>query len=180
MTIPTWCVAIAKGVLERLADGNANFSPRQAEYGGVTDDARFVIGGDWGTVSLAGDGVAFCRAIARSPAMISAVLSNQLALLQFWRGQPGFQAWVTPGVTDSQHKPVEPFAGGADAQPAGPSPSPASVAAPGVATSGQGVSVYCHGDVATLPFTLTARFISDCPEGLIVSLAAEGPVNEGD
>lgn len=152
MTIPTWCVAIAKGVLERLADGNANFSPRQAEYGGVTDDARFVIGGGWGTVSLAGDGVAFCRAIARSAAMVSVVSS----------------------------KPVAPFAGGADAQPAGPSPSPASVAAPGVATSGQGVSVYCHGDVATLPFTLTARFISDCPEGLIVSLAAEGPVNEGD
>ena len=46
---PDWYVVIAKGVLERLADGNAPFNPVPAEYDEVTDDARFVIVGDWGT-----------------------------------------------------------------------------------------------------------------------------------
>jgi hypothetical protein len=46
---PDWYVVIAKGVLERLAAGNAPFNDAPAEYDGVADDARLVVAGDWGT-----------------------------------------------------------------------------------------------------------------------------------
>ena len=46
---PDWYVFIAKGVLERLAEGNAPFNPAPAEYDDVTADARLVVVGDWGT-----------------------------------------------------------------------------------------------------------------------------------
>ena len=46
---PEWYVAITRGVLERLAAGNAPFNPVPAEYDDVTDDARLVVVGDWGT-----------------------------------------------------------------------------------------------------------------------------------
>jgi hypothetical protein len=46
---PDWAVVIARGVLERLAMGNAPFNPAPAEYDSVTDDARVVVVGDWGT-----------------------------------------------------------------------------------------------------------------------------------
>ena len=46
---PDWYVFIAKGVLERLADGNAPFNQTPAEYGDVAEDARLVAVGDWGT-----------------------------------------------------------------------------------------------------------------------------------
>ncbi|HEY2286461.1 MAG TPA: metallophosphoesterase [Streptosporangiaceae bacterium] len=46
---PDWYVVIAMGVLERLAQGNAPFNPAPAEYGGLADDARLVVVGDWGT-----------------------------------------------------------------------------------------------------------------------------------
>src|SRR6201996_5612186 len=46
---PDWYVDIARGILERLADGNAPFNPVPAEYNSVADDARLVVVGDWGT-----------------------------------------------------------------------------------------------------------------------------------
>jgi hypothetical protein len=46
---PDWYLAIARGVLERLAAGNAPFNPAPAEHDGVSDDARLVVVGDWGT-----------------------------------------------------------------------------------------------------------------------------------
>lgn len=46
---PDWYVFIAKGVLERLAEGNAPFNQAPAEYDDMTEDARLVIVGDWGT-----------------------------------------------------------------------------------------------------------------------------------
>jgi len=46
---PDWYVVIAEGVLERLADGNAPFNDRPAEYDHAADDARLVVVGDWGT-----------------------------------------------------------------------------------------------------------------------------------
>jgi hypothetical protein len=46
---PDWYVFIAQGVLERLAEGNAPFNEAPAEYGDVTEDARLVVVGDWGT-----------------------------------------------------------------------------------------------------------------------------------
>jgi hypothetical protein len=46
---PDWYVVIAEGVLERLADGNAPFNGRPAEYDDTADDARLLIVGDWGT-----------------------------------------------------------------------------------------------------------------------------------
>jgi hypothetical protein len=46
---PDWYVFIAKGVLERLAEGNAPFNQAPAEYDGMTEDARLVVVGDWGT-----------------------------------------------------------------------------------------------------------------------------------
>ena len=46
---PDWYVFIAKGVLERLAQGNAPFNAAPAEYDGVAEDARLVVVGDWGT-----------------------------------------------------------------------------------------------------------------------------------
>jgi hypothetical protein len=46
---PDWYVFIAKGVLERLAEGNAPFNEAPAEYDGLADDARLVVVGDWGT-----------------------------------------------------------------------------------------------------------------------------------
>ncbi len=46
---PDWYVFIAKGVLERLAMGNAPFNQTPAEFDGMADDARLVIVGDWGT-----------------------------------------------------------------------------------------------------------------------------------
>ena len=46
---PDWYVDIARGILERLADGNAPFNPVPAEYDNVADDARLVVVGDWGT-----------------------------------------------------------------------------------------------------------------------------------
>ncbi len=45
---PDWYVFIAKGALERLADGNHPFNPQAAEHA-IADDARLVIVGDWGT-----------------------------------------------------------------------------------------------------------------------------------
>ena len=46
---PDWYVFIARGVLERLAAGNAPFNETPAEYDGVAEDARLVVVGDWGT-----------------------------------------------------------------------------------------------------------------------------------
>lgn len=46
---PDWYVFIARGVLERLAEGNAPFNQAPAEYDDMTEDARLVIVGDWGT-----------------------------------------------------------------------------------------------------------------------------------
>jgi hypothetical protein len=46
---PDWYVFIARGVLERLAQGNAPFNPAAAEYDDVAGDARLVVVGDWGT-----------------------------------------------------------------------------------------------------------------------------------
>jgi hypothetical protein len=46
---PDWFVSIARGVLERLAMGNAPFNPVPAEYDHMADDARLVVVGDWGT-----------------------------------------------------------------------------------------------------------------------------------
>ena len=46
---PDWYVFIAKGVLERLAMGNAPFNQTPAEFDGMAEDARLVIVGDWGT-----------------------------------------------------------------------------------------------------------------------------------
>lgn len=46
---PDWYVFIAKGVLERLAEGNAPFNEAPAEYDDMTEDARLVIVGDWST-----------------------------------------------------------------------------------------------------------------------------------
>jgi hypothetical protein len=46
---PDWYVDIARGILERLAAGNAPFNPVPAEYDDVADDARLVVVGDWGT-----------------------------------------------------------------------------------------------------------------------------------
>ena len=46
---PDWYVFIAKGVLERLAEGNAPFNAAPAEYDDLADDARLVVVGDWGT-----------------------------------------------------------------------------------------------------------------------------------
>jgi hypothetical protein len=46
---PDWYFAITRGVLERLAEGNAPFNPAPAEHDDLTDDARLVVVGDWGT-----------------------------------------------------------------------------------------------------------------------------------
>ena len=46
---PEWYVFIAKGVLERLAEGNAPFNDKPAEFGDLADDARLIVVGDWGT-----------------------------------------------------------------------------------------------------------------------------------
>jgi Calcineurin-like phosphoesterase len=46
---PDWYTMIAQAVLERLAAGNAPFNPAPAEYDELTDDARLVVVGDWGT-----------------------------------------------------------------------------------------------------------------------------------
>lgn len=46
---PDWYVFIAKGVLGRLAGGNAPFNETPAEYDEMADDARWVVVGDWGT-----------------------------------------------------------------------------------------------------------------------------------
>jgi hypothetical protein len=46
---PDWYVFIAAGVLERLADGNAPFNEKPAEYDDLADDARLIVVGDWGT-----------------------------------------------------------------------------------------------------------------------------------
>ena len=46
---PDWYAVIAKGVLERLAEGNAPFNTSPAEYDEVADNARLVVVGDWGT-----------------------------------------------------------------------------------------------------------------------------------
>jgi hypothetical protein len=54
---PTWVTAIAKGVLDRLGDGNHPFNPEPAEYA-IKGDARVVIVGDWGT------GLVRARAVA--------------------------------------------------------------------------------------------------------------------
>jgi hypothetical protein len=46
---PDWYVFIAKGVLDRLAEGNHPFNEQPAEFDELTDDARLVVVGDWGT-----------------------------------------------------------------------------------------------------------------------------------
>lgn len=46
---PDWYLVIAEGVLERLADGNAPFNDKPAEYEELSDDARLIAVGDWGT-----------------------------------------------------------------------------------------------------------------------------------
>jgi hypothetical protein len=46
---PDWYVYIAKGVLDRLAAGTHPFNPDPAEFDELTDDARLVVVGDWGT-----------------------------------------------------------------------------------------------------------------------------------
>lgn len=45
---PDWYVAIAQGVLEHIANGNAPFNEVPAEHA-LEDDARLVVVGDWGT-----------------------------------------------------------------------------------------------------------------------------------
>jgi Calcineurin-like phosphoesterase len=68
---PDWYVVIAEGVLERLADGNAPFNARPAEYDNVADDARVVVVGDWGT------GLPRARAVA---AQMRAKIAEALAI----------------------------------------------------------------------------------------------------
>jgi hypothetical protein len=45
---PDWVIDIAGSVLDRLARGNHSFNPRPAEHE-ISDDARVVIVGDWGS-----------------------------------------------------------------------------------------------------------------------------------
>jgi Calcineurin-like phosphoesterase len=45
---PGWVTKIAKGVLDRLGDGNHPFNPKPAEYQ-IKANARVIIVGDWGT-----------------------------------------------------------------------------------------------------------------------------------
>jgi len=45
---PDWVIDIAGSVLDRLAWGNHSFNPRPAEHE-ISDDARVVIVGDWGS-----------------------------------------------------------------------------------------------------------------------------------
>lgn len=45
---PGWVIKIAESTLERLADGNHPFNPGPAEYE-ISDSARLVLVGDWGT-----------------------------------------------------------------------------------------------------------------------------------
>jgi hypothetical protein len=69
---PGWFVSIAQGALDRLAKGNAPFNPDPAEYDGVTDDARLVVVGDWGT------GLPRARAVATQMGKaIDAALASQ-------------------------------------------------------------------------------------------------------
>ncbi len=67
---PDWYLVIARGVLERFADGNAPFNPAPAEYSELADDARLVIVGDWGT------GLPRARAVA---ALMQAKIAEALA-----------------------------------------------------------------------------------------------------
>ena len=46
---PTGTSSSPQGVLERLADGNAPFNEKPAEYDDLADDARLIVVGDWGT-----------------------------------------------------------------------------------------------------------------------------------
>jgi len=69
---PGWFVSIAQGALDRLAKGNAPFNPAPAEYDGLTDDARLVVVGDWGT------GLPRARDVAtQMRAAIEAALASQ-------------------------------------------------------------------------------------------------------
>jgi hypothetical protein len=45
---PNWVIDVAAAVLERMAKGNHSFNPLPAEYD-ISDNARVVIVGDWGT-----------------------------------------------------------------------------------------------------------------------------------
>jgi hypothetical protein len=67
---PDWYLVIARGVLERFADGNAPFNSAPAEYGELADDARLVVVGDWGT------GLPRARAVA---ALMQAKIAEALA-----------------------------------------------------------------------------------------------------
>jgi hypothetical protein len=67
---PDWYLVIARGVLERFADGNAPFNGTPAEYGELSDTARLVVVGDWGT------GLPRARAVA---ALMQGKISDALA-----------------------------------------------------------------------------------------------------
>jgi hypothetical protein len=45
---PDWVIKIARSMLSHLARGNHPFNPRPAEYA-ISDSARLVVVGDWGT-----------------------------------------------------------------------------------------------------------------------------------
>ena len=47
-TDPDWVIKIAESTLDRLAQGNHPFNPRPAEHA-ISDSARLVVVGDWGT-----------------------------------------------------------------------------------------------------------------------------------
>ncbi len=54
---PNWVIDVAGAVLERMAKGNHPFNPLPAEYE-ISDNARVVIVGDWGTGLLRAQDVA--------------------------------------------------------------------------------------------------------------------------
>src|SRR5258708_1131440 len=55
---PDWVIKIAESVLQHLAEGNHPFNPRPAEHA-ISDSARLVVVGDWGT------GLPRAQAVAR-------------------------------------------------------------------------------------------------------------------
>jgi hypothetical protein len=55
---PNWVTEIAESMLEHLAEGNHPFNPRPAEHA-ISDSARLVVVGDWGT------GLPRAQAVAR-------------------------------------------------------------------------------------------------------------------
>lgn len=60
-TDPEWVIDIGKSMLERLRRGNHPFNPEPARHQ-ITDDARLVVVGDWGTGLPRARAVAACMA----------------------------------------------------------------------------------------------------------------------